>query len=75
MKEKMILTKPKYGWAILGFPCNDGLHKISLSYINDIPDYFLNSFLKYFNHNDTNLILDIDEEGNSRKMNQGSRHF
>ena len=72
MKEKCItITKPVHGWSTLTIPCKTSECNISLSYIDDIADYFLSSFIKYLteveNIEDT-IILNIDEEGNSKKI-------
>ena len=72
MKEKCItITKPVHGWSTLTIPCKNSECNISLSYIDDIADYFLSSFIQYLttveNIEDT-IILNIDEEGNSKKI-------
>ena len=72
MKEKCItITKPVHGWSTLTIPCKTSQCEISLSYIDDIADYFLSSFINYLteveNIEDT-IILNIDEEGNSKKI-------
>lgn len=72
MKEKCItITKPVHGWSTLTIPCKNSECNISLSYIDDIADYFLSSFINYLteveNIEDT-IILNIDEEGNSKKI-------
>ena len=72
MKEKCItITKPVHGWRTLTIPCKNSECNISLSYIDDIADYFLSSFIQYLttveNIEDT-IILNIDEEGNSKKI-------
>ena len=72
MKEKCItITKPVHGWSTLTIPCKNSECNIFLSYIDDIADYFLSSFINYLteveNIEDT-IILNIDEEGNSKKI-------
>ena len=72
MKEKCItITKPVHGWSTLTIPCKTSECEISLSYIDDIADYFLSSIINYLteveNIEDT-IILNIDEEGNTMKI-------
>ena len=69
--ERVMLTKPRHGWATLTIPCLKGNHCIALSYIEDIPIYFLTHFLEYLERGDLeseNLVLSIDEEGNTQKI-------
>ena len=66
------ISKPKYGWSTLTIPWYNADCQMAFSYIDDIAIYFLNEFMTYFeiveNAEDT-LVLTIDEEGNTGKIN------
>lgn len=65
------ISKPKHGWSTLTIPCENETCNISLSYIQNIPFYFLDTFINYLNdvnNTDDTMILNIDEEGNTKKI-------